>query len=544
VNGRSSDGPRRLLADASAALDEFRRASGAADAGPAVSEAWRSSAEAASLAALGSAHDRIRALEGELATARADAAREAAENGRLGEQLERAARAAGEIEGLRVRLAETEARANAMRERAALLEAEGVRLDSLRRGAERAVTDAAATERAVEESLRRDLRAAHAALDRAAAQAGQTESQLKGENDSLRARLEAAATRLQSFEREKRLELARGTGDLNALQTEVQRALATAAALRRELTEQHQQAERRELELRRELAAARARPAPPPAAETAFASLPPAPSPAPAPQLPSAPVPPVPAAEDEWPALETAPEIAALPDFVSPSVEPLLDPGWARLLRLVRPPVEAAYGHLRRLSATALTVGQKAVLRMAASSIAQASDALGSVELSLADGPATAGPATVLPALEAALAAWEPAFRRRGVTLTREWGPSLPPVVHDPRELRVLVFHVLRNVLEAVPRGGRLSVRAARDADGGVRVEFVDDGPGYPAAWLERRFEPFAAPRHGRAGLGLSLVRRTLRRWGGDAEAANGAGRGARLTWSFPPPAPEGAPAA
>jgi len=36
-------------------------------------------------------------------------------------------------------------------------------------------------------------------------------------------------------------------------------------------------------------------------------------------------------------------------------------------------------------------------------------------------------------------------------------------------------------------------------------------------------------------------VRRTLRRWGGDAEAANGpSGRGARLTWTFPPPPPAG----
>ncbi|MFI5363938.1 MAG: ATP-binding protein [Elusimicrobiota bacterium] len=101
----------------------------------------------------------------------------------------------------------------------------------------------------------------------------------------------------------------------------------------------------------------------------------------------------------------------------------------------------------------------------------------------------------------------------------------------------MLLHHILRNVLVGVPRGGRLPVRAARGPEGGVKLEFSDDGPGFPGDWLARRFEPFAAPRRGRAGLGLSLVRRTLRRWGGDAEASNGpSGRGARLTQIFAPP--------
>ena len=246
--------------------------------------------------------------------------------------------------------------------------------------------------------------------------------------------------------------------------------------------------------------------------------------------------------EAEFPP-EAEPEAAPEP-FVSPALEPVLDPGWARLLRLVRPPVESAYAHLRRLSGTTLTAGQKALLRMAAASIASASDSLSSIELALEEGPAKGAPAPVAPVLESSLAAWESAFRGRGVALAREFSSRLPEAAHDPKELRIALHHVLRNVLEAVPRGGRLAVRASRAADGALRIEFIDDGPGFPAKWLESRFEPFASPRRGRAGLGLSIVRRTLRRWGGDAEAANGTGnRGARLTLLFAAPAPP-APAA
>ncbi len=207
----------------------------------------------------------------------------------------------------------------------------------------------------------------------------------------------------------------------------------------------------------------------------------------------------------------------------------------------MRPPVDAAYSHLRpSLSATtALTAGQKTLLRMAAASIAQASDSLSSVELALEEGPAPGAASSVQPIIEESLVAWEAAFRGRGIALVREFSASLPEAAHDPKELRIALHHVLRNVLEAVPRGGRLLLRANRGPDGGLRLEFADDGPGFPSEWLARRFEPFAAPRRGRTGLGLSLVRRTLRRWGGDAEASNGpSGRGARLTLLFAPPPP------
>jgi signal transduction histidine kinase len=247
------------------------------------------------------------------------------------------------------------------------------------------------------------------------------------------------------------------------------------------------------------------------------------------------------AARDEVALLKEAPPPAA-ESFVSPSLEPALDPGWAKLLRLVRPPVESAQALLTRLSTTGLTAGQKTMLRMSAASVAQASEALASIELALSEDPPPRTAASVRPVLESSLASWEAAFRGRGVGLVRLIG-ALPDAAHDPKELRLVLHHVLRNVLEAVPKGGRLTVRTSAAKDGGLRVEFADDGPGYPAKWLKSAFVPFAVPRKNKAGLGLSIVRRTLRRWGGDAEASNRPGRGALLVLTFPPPAPPAPPA-
>ena len=527
----AADAARKRFAEAADALAKFRDVAGVPAAPEAPSSAWRAPAGASVRAALEASETRVRELEASLTAMSLahDALEE--ENRRFAEAAARHCADAPEAEALRQRVADAEARAAEQKSRAALMEAEYVRLESLRRKAERAAADAEASGRVVEETVRRELRVAHAALDRAAAESGAQEGRAKAENEALRQRLESASARLQELDREKRLERARGSGDVLAVQTELQRAQAVAAALRQELAT----SEQREEALRRELTASR-RASAPPNPEGARRENPPLAASV------ALPEPPVPAAlPDEFPAppLSEPGEPGPLPDFISPSVEAVLDPGWARLLRLIRPPVEAAYAQMRRLSATALTAGQKALLRMAAASVAEASDSLTSVELALEEGPAPMAPAPALPTIEASLAAWETAFRRRGVALVREWSRPLPDAAFDAKALRVMVYHVLRNVLEASPRGGRLAVRASRGADGGLCVEFVDDGPGFPAEWMERRFEPFAAPRRGRAGLGLSLVRRTLRRWGGDAAASNGpSGRGARLTMTFAPPAP------
>jgi signal transduction histidine kinase len=473
---------------------------------------------------------RVAALEADLETALTTAASLEAEASALREAAE--SRAASRAD-TRSNADFAQRRASEAASRVSLLEAECVRLERLRHAADQATADAEAQGRAVAEALRREMRVIHASLDQAAVEAGAAEAKARGEADALRGRLESAIARLQALEREKRLDQARGTGESAAVQTELLRAQAVAAAQRQELSnvraeegllrrraaEAQAALERivaeRPAELERALASSQA-------AEAQIASL----------QMELVDARARAAAKE---AVDDAP-------YVSPALEPTLDPGWARLLRLVRPSVDAAYAHLRRLSGTALTAGQKTLLRMGAASIAQASDSLSSIELALEEGPAPGAPSSVLPALEESLGAWEAAFRSRGVALAREVPATLPEAAHDPKELRVALHHVLRNALEAVPRGGRLAVRAWRGPDGALRVEFADDGPGFPAEWLARRFEPFAAPRRGRAGLGLSLVRRTLRRWGGDAEAANGASRkGARLTLIFaapPPPAP------
>jgi signal transduction histidine kinase len=98
----------------------------------------------------------------------------------------------------------------------------------------------------------------------------------------------------------------------------------------------------------------------------------------------------------------------------------------------------------------------------------------------------------------------------------------------DPIALRRLFGNLLEN---AVKFGGRARARVFREAAYAV-VEIADDGPGIPAAEVERVFEPFyrrepsRSRKTGGIGLGLAVVRSIARGHGGDVALVNRSGGG------------------
>lgn len=108
-----------------------------------------------------------------------------------------------------------------------------------------------------------------------------------------------------------------------------------------------------------------------------------------------------------------------------------------------------------------------------------------------------------------------------GVALQLEAGDlgehsSACAVLGDAAELRQVVFNLLRNALDASPRGGRIVV-ACRRLGSDLELAVRDEGPGIPDELKERVFEPFFTTKDpGRGtGLGLSIVHRIVTAHGG-----------------------------
>jgi signal transduction histidine kinase len=123
-------------------------------------------------------------------------------------------------------------------------------------------------------------------------------------------------------------------------------------------------------------------------------------------------------------------------------------------------------------------------------------------------------------ALAAALAPHPP-----GVEIARELDASLPPVPMDARLVRQAVLNVLVNAVQAMPEGGRLTVRTRADDDEAV-LEIEDTGPGIPDEVRARIFEPFFTTKASGTGLGLAVVRRIVEGHGGTVVVCSRPGEG------------------
>jgi signal transduction histidine kinase len=103
------------------------------------------------------------------------------------------------------------------------------------------------------------------------------------------------------------------------------------------------------------------------------------------------------------------------------------------------------------------------------------------------------------------------------------------------RGLQQVLVNLLRNAADATGPTGTVVVRAAREGERLVlRVE--DDGPGMPAAVLERAFEPFftTKPPGKGTGLGLPISARIVEKFGGSIVLECPAAGGTTATVALP----------
>jgi signal transduction histidine kinase len=121
-----------------------------------------------------------------------------------------------------------------------------------------------------------------------------------------------------------------------------------------------------------------------------------------------------------------------------------------------------------------------------------------------------------------------------GVILRLHCASDDPIITGDPAEWRQVLFNLLRNALDASPRGGSIDLDL-RSEGGEVVLSIEDDGPGIAAEHLDHVFEPFfTTKRPGRGtGLGLAIVHRIVTSGGGRIAVERRA-RGARIVISLP----------
>jgi signal transduction histidine kinase len=142
------------------------------------------------------------------------------------------------------------------------------------------------------------------------------------------------------------------------------------------------------------------------------------------------------------------------------------------------------------------------------------------------------------PLLQSTLGIMRHWAHERGVSIAPSCEAAAACVAADEATVREILFNLLKNAVEAVDRGGTVSVRTrvvdAADEASHVVVEIQDNGRGLTPEVQDRLFEPFVTTKAAGTGLGLYLVGREVRAAGGRIDCRSSPQDGTLFTFTLP----------
>lgn len=122
--------------------------------------------------------------------------------------------------------------------------------------------------------------------------------------------------------------------------------------------------------------------------------------------------------------------------------------------------------------------------------------------------------------LEKAVSIMDVLLKNVNISLQRVYDPSLPRVIGDGGKLLQVFLNIIKNGIEAMPRGGSLSIATRPSAEHVVQhgqikrwavVSIRDTGKGIPKHELQRVFLPFYTKKKKGTGLGLALSKKIIK---------------------------------
>jgi signal transduction histidine kinase len=137
----------------------------------------------------------------------------------------------------------------------------------------------------------------------------------------------------------------------------------------------------------------------------------------------------------------------------------------------------------------------------------------------------------------------EPWFLARNVRLAKHLSPNLPPILGDPTHLQTLFLNLITNALDAMPKGGILTIKTrqrpsplASKEGRWLEIAMTDTGIGITEESKKRIFEPFfTTKKMGEGtGLGLAICEKIIKEHSGRIEIESEVGKGSTFLISLP----------
>ncbi len=126
-----------------------------------------------------------------------------------------------------------------------------------------------------------------------------------------------------------------------------------------------------------------------------------------------------------------------------------------------------------------------------------------------------------------------------GIQLDISLFQDSPPMEGDPKQLSQVFLNLLLNAIEAMPGGGKLTIRSTMKGIPDTHEEFLqlviqDTGSGIPEKDRPYLFDPFFTTKDAGTGLGLSIVYSIVQKHNGQIEVESEMEKGSSFIVSFP----------
>lgn len=108
-----------------------------------------------------------------------------------------------------------------------------------------------------------------------------------------------------------------------------------------------------------------------------------------------------------------------------------------------------------------------------------------------------------------------------------------PPLEMDAGNLRVAIFNILQNSVEAIDKKGEIKIETKPAFDNTLQILITDTGCGIDKEDLRKIFNPFQTSKFQGAGLGLTISYRIIHDHGGEIDVSSALGKGTIVAIRF-----------
>jgi nitrogen fixation/metabolism regulation signal transduction histidine kinase len=128
-----------------------------------------------------------------------------------------------------------------------------------------------------------------------------------------------------------------------------------------------------------------------------------------------------------------------------------------------------------------------------------------------------------------------PALEPEGIGLEAQAAGANLTVRADPQQVEQVLINLVKNASEALAgrADGRVVLRAARDDQGKVLIQVIDNGPGIDPKLMDDIFLPFFTTKRSGSGVGLSVSRQIMALNKGLLTVKSALGSGSEFTLRF-----------